>query len=229
VLLSIFSSSIPLSRPKCPVTVDETQGFTTEEHPADNYFKTLLDRERAKRPPYLSVRREFFTSHVAHFRHDQDGKLRTAVDCSSGTWAPFYDLYGQRYWYDLASDKMTMDVEEVRAPRIVCNSRRYAAHGACCALRHARAPYRRTPANVQCVGRGGCGKPRRCRMAHSPHRAAASHRPLGEIVRRCGGSRRRGCCKGAGAGTCGASGCCDCTRRARPSARGTGNTSTARR
>lgn len=42
------------------------------------------------------------------------GKLRTAVDCFSGTWAPFYDLYGQRYWYDLASDRMTMDLEEVR-------------------------------------------------------------------------------------------------------------------
>lgn len=51
---------------------------------------------------------------LAFRRWPHTGKLRTAVDCFSGTWAPFYDLYGQRYWYDLASDRMTMDVEEVR-------------------------------------------------------------------------------------------------------------------
>jgi hypothetical protein len=56
-------------------------------------------------------------SHPLHSLSDGGpltGKLRTAVDCFSGTWVPFYDLYGQRYWYDLASDRMTMDVEEVR-------------------------------------------------------------------------------------------------------------------
>ena len=41
------------------------------------------------------------------------GVLRTAVDCASGNFFPFYDLYGQYYWYDMILDRITMDLTEV--------------------------------------------------------------------------------------------------------------------
>mmetsp|Transcript_2518 Transcript_2518/g.5030 ORF Transcript_2518/g.5030 Transcript_2518/m.5030 type:complete len:426 (+) Transcript_2518:79-1356(+) len=90
------------------------QGYSTEEHPADTYFKALLERERAKRHPYISIQTKYFTQPVAHFRNDEGGRLRTLVEPASGTFMPFYDLYGQYYWFDVTSDTITMDLEEVR-------------------------------------------------------------------------------------------------------------------
>lgn len=47
--------------------------YSTEEHPADTYFKALLERERAKRHPYISIQTKYFTQPVAHFRNDEGG------------------------------------------------------------------------------------------------------------------------------------------------------------
>ena len=50
------------------------------------------------------------------------GLLRTLVVPSSGTFHPFYDLYGQYYWYDMVSDKITMNLDEVCANRAAAHA-----------------------------------------------------------------------------------------------------------
>jgi len=91
--------------------------LSTDQHPADDYFKALLERERAKPLPYTSIKLENYLKPVTHFRKDiaADGSvLRTLTEPASGTFYPFYDLYGQYYWYDLITQRITTDLQEVR-------------------------------------------------------------------------------------------------------------------
>ncbi|KAK3253050.1 hypothetical protein CYMTET_37679 [Cymbomonas tetramitiformis] len=93
------------------------KGYSTEDHPADDYFKGLIQRERQKRPPYYSIKPAVYVKPVVHYRNDMgiDGStLRTKVEPASGTYMPFYDLYGQYYWFDFETEKITMSLDEVR-------------------------------------------------------------------------------------------------------------------
>eukprot|EP00959_Pyramimonas_sp_CCMP1952_P472509 9500150-Pyramimonas_sp.AAC.1 len=44
--------------------------LSTDQHPADDYFKALLERERAKQQPYTSIKLEFYLNPVTHYRKD---------------------------------------------------------------------------------------------------------------------------------------------------------------
>eukprot|EP00232_Nephroselmis_pyriformis_P002888 CAMPEP_0182909120 /NCGR_PEP_ID=MMETSP0034_2-20130328/35578_1 /TAXON_ID=156128 /ORGANISM="Nephroselmis pyriformis, Strain CCMP717" /LENGTH=421 /DNA_ID=CAMNT_0025045355 /DNA_START=63 /DNA_END=1325 /DNA_ORIENTATION=+ len=92
-------------------------GFSTEEHPTDASFKALLSRERRKRHPYMTIMPQYYEYPPARFREDRDadGKpLRTPVIPNQGSWVDFFDVYGRRFWYDLATERVTMDYDEVR-------------------------------------------------------------------------------------------------------------------
>mmetsp|Transcript_16093 Transcript_16093/g.22220 ORF Transcript_16093/g.22220 Transcript_16093/m.22220 type:complete len:417 (+) Transcript_16093:38-1288(+) len=90
------------------------EGFSTEEHPADAYFQDLLKRQRAKREPYFSIQLKYFNKPVTHYRNDLNGTLRTEVEPAAGNFVPFYDLYGQRYWFNMVTERITTDLKEVR-------------------------------------------------------------------------------------------------------------------
>ena len=92
-------------------------GTSTEEHPNDPHFKELLDRERLKRPPHPTLVEEAYEWPTVHYRHDRDtggNVLRTETAAATGSWVDFYDVYGRRFWYDLATENVTMDLREVK-------------------------------------------------------------------------------------------------------------------
>ena len=96
---------------------------STEEHPNDAHFKDLLERERNKRPPHPTLTEEAYEWPTVHYRNDRDAggnMLRTEMAAATGTWLDFYDVYGRRFWYDLGTERVTMDIREVKyIPSIV--------------------------------------------------------------------------------------------------------------
>lgn len=97
---------------------NQSEGSSTEEHPLDEYFKELLERERSKRVPYQSAQPFWYKENsVVHYRNDtaSDGQvLRTEIVPATGTFVDMFDLYGNRYWYDLRTERVTFDAEELR-------------------------------------------------------------------------------------------------------------------
>lgn len=112
--------------------LNQAKGYSTEEHPMDNYFKALLERERKKRPPAESLASELYEIPVARFRNDQaaDGStLRTEVVPATGGFVDMYDMYGTRFWYNLITEQITFDVKDVKmAPAILTIQRIFRGH-----------------------------------------------------------------------------------------------------
>mmetsp|Transcript_791 Transcript_791/g.1852 ORF Transcript_791/g.1852 Transcript_791/m.1852 type:complete len:450 (+) Transcript_791:280-1629(+) len=104
--------------------INQSEGSSTDEHPLDEYFKDLLARERAKRAPYYSTQGIWYKENsVVHYRNDQTAEgteLRTEVVPATGTYIDMFDLYGNRYWYDLRSERITFDYEELREEPAAC-------------------------------------------------------------------------------------------------------------
>lgn len=98
--------------------LNQKDGSSTEEHPLDEYFRDLLERERGKRPPYYSTQSAWYKENgIVRYRNDKtnDGQeLRTEIVPATGTYIDMFDLYGNRYWYDLRTEKVTFDVDELR-------------------------------------------------------------------------------------------------------------------
>ena len=54
--------------------VNQEEGSSTEEHPLDEYFKELLERERAKREPYYSTQPIWYKENsVVRYRNGKSG------------------------------------------------------------------------------------------------------------------------------------------------------------
>lgn len=59
------------------------------------------------------------------YRNDQTGdgqQLRTEVVPATGTYIDMFDLYGNRYWYDLRTENITFNADELREVRRCCVS-----------------------------------------------------------------------------------------------------------
>jgi len=113
--------------------LNQEKGYSTEEHPLDEYFRDLLSRERGKKEPYYSTQAIWFQENgVVRFRNDEavDGTvLRTETVPATGTYVDMFDLYGNRYWYDLRTERVTFDVEELREePAAVTIQRVFRGH-----------------------------------------------------------------------------------------------------
>ncbi len=106
----------------------------TSEHPTEHFFRRLLMRERRKPRPRVSFVQEAFDWPPARYRDDVDPKgrtLRTKVIPASGSFLDFYDVYGRQFWYNVVTERVTLDLMEVKLePAVIMVQRVFRAHKA---------------------------------------------------------------------------------------------------
>lgn len=64
-------------------------------------YKQILDRERGKLKPYMSIQPQFYDWPVTRHKRDVDkngNPLETPVIPNTGTYIDFYDVYGRHFW-----------------------------------------------------------------------------------------------------------------------------------